>query len=474
MFIPSFRSRQSVFYGIAGIAYLYLFLLVPGSSLKASPLFSYVAIYGQVWNDSIGNGLQESNEVGVSGIHVQFYQVVQPGVDQLLTEDVSDANGDFVIFPGLPTPGTYYYLRIDPDELVTLGYDFASGNKPTLGDAFDSDFDQKTGETASFQIFELRLYFDWDAGLIQIPNCEMGSDIVISFDSSGYLTDDNFGFIQDFMIDIARSFEFNQDNTRIGVVQLNARGHTRNEILLSQSSTLNNFENSVNNIHRITGVNATDIFEGLYLPLLQFGNFILHRGNGNITVTGQFFRPNVPHSIILITDGDHRENRPASDVTNIAEGIKALGIQIFVVKITNFDPYTLALMQSVATQIYPPYLFQDIGNHKDLISTLNGLVNGICSSTTAIPVRNYYTMRTPSLTWSQVIWAVGYEIEVSMTEDFDNLVMDAQVPANQLQIQTRNLADGIYYWRVRAQRTIPPTITWGDWSLADNFMIDGP
>ncbi|MCB9452718.1 MAG: hypothetical protein H6672_14870 [Anaerolineaceae bacterium] len=96
----------------------------------------------------------------------------------------------------------------------------------------------------------------------------------------------------------------------------------------------------------------------------------------------------------------------------------------------------------------------------------------IPSSTSAAPLRNYYTTDTPALSWNRVSEASGYEIEVSSTlactPPFD---YSTTVPADTLYITTPSLANGRYTWRVRA---ISSNGAKGAWSATESFMVDVP
>lgn len=84
----------------------------------------------------------------------------------------------------------------------------------------------------------------------------------------------------------------------------------------------------------------------------------------------------------------------------------------------------------------------------------------------AMPNRNVYLTDRPTLTWGGVTWAVSYEIEVSTTPTFTGIPTHFSTVA---QVQTNTLADGMYYWRVRAVRLNNTT---GAWSVMDSFVVD--
>ncbi|MBL8165596.1 MAG: CSLREA domain-containing protein [Anaerolineae bacterium] len=88
------------------------------------------------------------------------------------------------------------------------------------------------------------------------------------------------------------------------------------------------------------------------------------------------------------------------------------------------------------------------------------------------PQRNYFTTATPTLTWTRVQQASGYEIQVDNNADFSSPeYSNSSLPGTALSVTTSALADGTYYWRVRGRNAngIP-----GAWSLADSFVVDVP
>lgn len=90
----------------------------------------------------------------------------------------------------------------------------------------------------------------------------------------------------------------------------------------------------------------------------------------------------------------------------------------------------------------------------------------------SVPTRNYYTTNTVRLTWSRVVGAIAYQIQVdnsaSFTAPFEHL-RTVNVPT--LEIVTPALPNGRHYWRVRAQFS---ATSWSAWSAADSFTVDKP
>ncbi|MBZ0288226.1 MAG: hypothetical protein K8I30_11480, partial [Anaerolineae bacterium] len=91
----------------------------------------------------------------------------------------------------------------------------------------------------------------------------------------------------------------------------------------------------------------------------------------------------------------------------------------------------------------------------------------VASPENAVPALNYYTTNTVKLTWSPVVWAVRYEIEVDSQPRFAN-PLEYEATTNQLQVTTPALGRGTHYWRVRAQTR---SGAWGAWSPVQSFQV---
>ncbi len=86
------------------------------------------------------------------------------------------------------------------------------------------------------------------------------------------------------------------------------------------------------------------------------------------------------------------------------------------------------------------------------------------------PQPNFYTTNRVPLLWTAVSWATAYEIEIDTQSSFASpLTHETIVNAPALDYTTPALADGIYFWRVRARRSDG---TWGNWSEIDSFQVD--
>ena len=86
------------------------------------------------------------------------------------------------------------------------------------------------------------------------------------------------------------------------------------------------------------------------------------------------------------------------------------------------------------------------------------------------PQRNVFPTATPTLRWSAITWAAAYEIQIDDTDDFSSPVYHSAT-LTAAEVITPDLPNGVYYWRVRAQR---PNGTWSEWSVVDSFVVDVP
>lgn len=91
----------------------------------------------------------------------------------------------------------------------------------------------------------------------------------------------------------------------------------------------------------------------------------------------------------------------------------------------------------------------------------------IATPQNAAPMRNLYTTNQPTLAWGEVSWAMGYMVEIADNPNF-TAPYRYEVGRDTFTLTTDPLADGLYYWRVRARK---PDGSWGNWSGSDNFMV---
>ncbi|HEX2908451.1 MAG TPA: C1 family peptidase [Phototrophicaceae bacterium] len=95
----------------------------------------------------------------------------------------------------------------------------------------------------------------------------------------------------------------------------------------------------------------------------------------------------------------------------------------------------------------------------------------VISPADAAPGQNVSTNAYRQLTWGPVNWATAYEIQVDITPTFATynqywVNQDQKVP---LTATVYGLQNGLYYWRVRAQKA---DRTWGAWSAVGTFVIN--
>jgi hypothetical protein len=86
----------------------------------------------------------------------------------------------------------------------------------------------------------------------------------------------------------------------------------------------------------------------------------------------------------------------------------------------------------------------------------------------AAPLRNYFTIRTPTLTWNRVTFATRYLVQVSDNQFFSGATN--YQAGNNLSLTLPSQLNGYYYWRVAA--CIGATC--GNYSATDTFVIDAP
>lgn len=98
--------------------------------------------------------------------------------------------------------------------------------------------------------------------------------------------------------------------------------------------------------------------------------------------------------------------------------------------------------------------------------------DGPPSPANAAPPRNYFIIGTPTFAWSEVSWAVRYEVQVATNMTFTTgLKTYLAITTQYFTIPGPDtLADGVYYWRVRACSTT----TCAPYSPAEQFTVNIP
>jgi hypothetical protein len=88
------------------------------------------------------------------------------------------------------------------------------------------------------------------------------------------------------------------------------------------------------------------------------------------------------------------------------------------------------------------------------------------------PARNLFNTATPTLTFNAVSWATAYQLQISKSAAFAGTVVDVELPINPLNHTIANpLANGVYYWRLRARDA---NGVWGAWGPSDTFVVFVP
>lgn len=88
------------------------------------------------------------------------------------------------------------------------------------------------------------------------------------------------------------------------------------------------------------------------------------------------------------------------------------------------------------------------------------------------PKRGYFTETTVTLSWNEINWALGYDVQLARDAAFTKPVMlIAEQPTGTLSYDATLPDNGIYYWRVRARK---PGGLWSAWSAVASFIVDAP
>nr|WP_255603123.1 SdrD B-like domain-containing protein [Oscillochloris sp. ZM17-4] len=130
-------------------------------------LFKPASIGDRVWEDADGNGLQDTGELGVSGVIVTLYDAGADGIpgggDDLLVDSTPTDGSGIYGFSDLP-PASYYLVFDKPTGYLFTRRD-AGGD-----DAIDSDADRTSGETIATTLTSGESDDSWDAGINQLAS----------------------------------------------------------------------------------------------------------------------------------------------------------------------------------------------------------------------------------------------------------------------------------------------------------------
>jgi hypothetical protein len=82
---------------------------------------------------------------------------------------------------------------------------------------------------------------------------------------------------------------------------------------------------------------------------------------------------------------------------------------------------------------------------------------------------SFFTSKSLILTWNPVSWAQGYQIQIDDDPNFGSpITVPVEFSTDTLSYTTPELANGTYYWHVRAKRD---ALNWGNWSATQTFVI---
>jgi hypothetical protein len=84
---------------------------------------------------------------------------------------------------------------------------------------------------------------------------------------------------------------------------------------------------------------------------------------------------------------------------------------------------------------------------------------------------HFFAVSRPTLTWDNITWALGYQIQIDDDPAFASPIT-AELSADTLSYTlVYPLANDTYYWQVRAKRN---DIDWGDWSATETIIVSAP
>ena len=137
------------------------------------------AIGDRVWEDSNGNGIQDSGEPGLPNVKVELYS----GSGAWLASRLTGASGQYS-FGGL-TEGSQYFIRVEPPPDMAFSPADVGGD-----DTVDSDVDPGSWVSPAFSLDDYVDRSRWDVGLVPSPGCEAPDETiylyVMTIDINGY------------------------------------------------------------------------------------------------------------------------------------------------------------------------------------------------------------------------------------------------------------------------------------------------
>ncbi|MEO8611238.1 MAG: hypothetical protein ABI690_25300 [Chloroflexota bacterium] len=86
---------------------------------------------------------------------------------------------------------------------------------------------------------------------------------------------------------------------------------------------------------------------------------------------------------------------------------------------------------------------------------------------------HFFAVHYPTLTWNRITWALGYQIQIDDDPNFGSPIpVPDEFSASTLSYTTdAELANGAYFWRVRAKKS---ATDWGDWSATETIIVSAP
>jgi hypothetical protein len=158
----------------------------------------------------------------------------------------------------------------------------------------------------------------------------------------------------------------------------------------------------------------------------------------------------------------------------------AAGAKFYELQLGNTTPPTMTVRISTSTSYTPPsplllrtYYWRvraiDAAGNFSAWSDIRQVT--INSPFSAAPVLNRFITSTPTLSWTRVTWATGYEIRVDDNRYFTSVnYRSGLLSADTLShMVSPGLPNGTWHWQVRAQTSAG---TFGPWSSIGKFTID--
>ncbi len=136
-------------------------------------VYKTASLGDRVWNDTNGNGVQDTGETGASGVKVELYNCI---TNVLVATTTTDANGNY-LFANL-IPGTYHVKFYAPTGTQFTTVDV--GN-----DALDSDANPSTGITGCYTLKSGDINTSVDAGLKPLNTASLGDRVWLDTNGNG-------------------------------------------------------------------------------------------------------------------------------------------------------------------------------------------------------------------------------------------------------------------------------------------------